>query len=148
MGYTKQTWNDNASGGTPITAARLNHIEEGIYQIGASVTQEVVDGWQILKIGSLAICRKTKQYTGLTPSRESGFTNNSLSYGKVTITENLPYTLKDTSTSVALAERDGFIAGSGNLDSGQKTNVRTNVFLANNTASSIWLNWIVYGTIA
>ena len=37
MGYTKQTWNDNASGGTPITAARLNHIEEGIYQIGASV---------------------------------------------------------------------------------------------------------------
>lgn len=39
MGYTKQTWNDNASGGTPITAARLNHIEEGIYQIGASVDQ-------------------------------------------------------------------------------------------------------------
>ena len=115
--------------------------------LGASVAQEVVDGWQILKIGSLAICRKAKQYTGLTPSRESGFANNSLSYGKVTITETLPYTLKDTATSVALAERDGFIAGSGNLDSGQKTNVRTNIFLANNTASSIWLNWIVYGTI-
>lgn len=96
----------------------------------------------------LLFAAKLNNIRGLTPSRESGFTNNSLSYGKVTITENLPYTLKDTSTSVALAERDGFIAGSGNLDSGQKTNVRTNVFLANNTASSIWLNWIVYGTIA
>lgn len=44
MGYTKQTWNDNASGGTPITAARLNHIEEGIYQIGASIAHPIRQG--------------------------------------------------------------------------------------------------------
>ena len=135
---------DGISANDPVP---LFNVLTPLATLGASVAQEVVDGWQILKIGSLAICRKAKQYTGLTPSRESGFANNSLSYGKVTITETLPYTLKDTATSVALAERDGFIAGSGNLDSGQKTNVRTNIFLANNTASSIWLNWIVYGTI-
>jgi len=45
MGYTKQTWNDNASGGTPITAARLNHIEDGIYQIGASVVWGTSGEW-------------------------------------------------------------------------------------------------------
>jgi len=28
--YTPQTWADNASGGTPITAARLNYMEAGI----------------------------------------------------------------------------------------------------------------------
>lgn len=31
MTYTKQTWADGAIGGTPITAARLTHMEEGIY---------------------------------------------------------------------------------------------------------------------
>lgn len=30
MAYQKQTWNNNPSGGTPITAERLNHMEEGI----------------------------------------------------------------------------------------------------------------------
>lgn len=30
MAYEKQTWKDGESGGTPITAKRLNHIEEGI----------------------------------------------------------------------------------------------------------------------
>lgn len=31
MAYTKQVWNNNVSGGTPITAEKLNHIEDGIY---------------------------------------------------------------------------------------------------------------------
>jgi hypothetical protein len=30
MAYTKQVWRDLETGGTPITAERLNHIEEGI----------------------------------------------------------------------------------------------------------------------
>lgn len=30
MSYTKQTWRDQESGGTPITADRLNHMEAGI----------------------------------------------------------------------------------------------------------------------
>lgn len=28
--YAKQSWSDLAAGGTPISAARLNHMEEGI----------------------------------------------------------------------------------------------------------------------
>jgi hypothetical protein len=31
MAYTKQTWTDGANGGTPITAARLQNIENGIF---------------------------------------------------------------------------------------------------------------------
>lgn len=30
MPYVPQTWTDGAPGGTPITAAKLNHIEAGI----------------------------------------------------------------------------------------------------------------------
>lgn len=30
MAYTKQAWRDSETGGTPITAARLNHMEDGI----------------------------------------------------------------------------------------------------------------------
>lgn len=30
MAYEKQEWKDGEDGGTPITAERLNHIEEGI----------------------------------------------------------------------------------------------------------------------
>ena len=35
MAYTPFTWQDGASGGTPITAARLNHIEAGIAAVEA-----------------------------------------------------------------------------------------------------------------
>lgn len=30
MSYTKQTWADGPGGGTPVSAARLQHIEDGI----------------------------------------------------------------------------------------------------------------------
>lgn len=30
MAYAKQVWRDSETGGTPITAARLNHMEDGI----------------------------------------------------------------------------------------------------------------------
>lgn len=30
MTYAKQTWNDDAAGGTPLSAPRLNHMEAGI----------------------------------------------------------------------------------------------------------------------
>lgn len=55
MAYTKQTWADGSAGGTPVSAARLNHEENGIqeasdrlgvveaagYQTGAQVTSTV-----------------------------------------------------------------------------------------------------------
>lgn len=31
MAYTKQTWNDLPNTTTPVTATRLNHIEDGVY---------------------------------------------------------------------------------------------------------------------
>ena len=65
MGYTKQTWNDNASGGTPITAARLNHIEDGIYQIGASVDQVLQ---KVYPIGALYL-----SFTSTNPKTLFGF---------------------------------------------------------------------------
>ncbi|SJM61363.1 hypothetical protein [Gulosibacter sp. 10] len=33
MAYEPQTWADGEDGGTPITADRLNHIEQGIAEV-------------------------------------------------------------------------------------------------------------------
>lgn len=38
MAYTKQTWKDGTGGATPLTAARLNHMEDGI-----KATSDAVD---------------------------------------------------------------------------------------------------------
>ncbi|WP_443095030.1 hypothetical protein [Rothia koreensis] len=35
MAYVKQSWKDGKGGGTPISAARLNHIEDGIASVPA-----------------------------------------------------------------------------------------------------------------
>jgi hypothetical protein len=40
-GYAEQSWADGVDGGTPITAARLGHIEDGI---NASVQDDELDG--------------------------------------------------------------------------------------------------------
>lgn len=41
MPYAKQTWADGQAGGTPISAARLNHIEDGV--AAATATAEAAD---------------------------------------------------------------------------------------------------------
>ena len=38
MSYTKQTWEDLPSTNTPITAARLSHMEDGIYDASEQIT--------------------------------------------------------------------------------------------------------------
>lgn len=38
MSYSKQTWADDAVGGTPITAARLSNIEDGIASVDTRVS--------------------------------------------------------------------------------------------------------------
>lgn len=46
MAYTPQTWNDGAAGGTPLSAARLTHMEDGIddahdlYDLGAGAAAQ------------------------------------------------------------------------------------------------------------
>lgn len=41
MSYTKQTWADGSAGNTPITAARLGHIEDGIFDAAADADTAV-----------------------------------------------------------------------------------------------------------
>jgi hypothetical protein len=38
VAYTQQTWADNAAGGTPVSAARLTHIEQGIGAVDTALT--------------------------------------------------------------------------------------------------------------
>lgn len=38
MAYVQQAWTDGAAGGTPITAERLGHIEEGIGDVDDRVS--------------------------------------------------------------------------------------------------------------
>lgn len=38
MAYTKQTWNDLPNTTTPVTATRLNHIEDGIYDNSTEIS--------------------------------------------------------------------------------------------------------------
>lgn len=40
MAYSKQSWTDGTSGGTPVSAARLAHMEDGI---GAALTPDQLD---------------------------------------------------------------------------------------------------------
>ncbi|WP_255800864.1 head fiber protein [Mycobacteroides abscessus] len=68
MPYTKQTWADGAAGGTPLTAARLSHIEDGIDAAttaaeaadsvtAASITDATAVGRNVLKAADQAAAR-------------------------------------------------------------------------------------------
>ena len=54
MAYSPYTWQDNPSGGTPITAARLNAIEQGIYNAAATADagQTVYDYLNVKMVGA------------------------------------------------------------------------------------------------
>jgi hypothetical protein len=43
MAYTKQTWANTSGGGTPISAARLNYIEDGLEDAADDADQGVSD---------------------------------------------------------------------------------------------------------
>lgn len=44
MAYEPQEWKDGKSGGTPITAARLNHIEQGVASVESTPGPEGPQG--------------------------------------------------------------------------------------------------------
>lgn len=44
MAYVKQTWVNTPQGGTPLSADRLNHMEDGIADVDARVTELEADG--------------------------------------------------------------------------------------------------------
>ncbi len=43
MAYEKQEWKDGQEGETPITAERLNHIEEGINEVNNKADKSSLD---------------------------------------------------------------------------------------------------------
>lgn len=53
MSYTEQTWSDGVSGGTPVNAARLRHMEAGIKD--ASNRLDVHDAQLVSKPVALAM---------------------------------------------------------------------------------------------
>lgn len=53
MTYSKQTWVDGVEGNTPVTAARLNHMEDGIAGLGGLGGEGSPEGVVSAPVGSL-----------------------------------------------------------------------------------------------
>lgn len=67
--YTKQTWVDGSAGGTPVSAARLSHIEEGVRKAAEEVTG-ILDSppGTFSEVSNLTVV----MYTGSWPTRPAG----------------------------------------------------------------------------
>ena len=82
MAYQKQTWNNNPSGGTPITAERLNHIEEGIAN----------------PVETDSVARVTNVVSrNLFDKKLITSTSNTVKYIPITVEKNTNYTLSTNS---------------------------------------------------
>lgn len=80
--YTKQSWTDGAGGGTPISAARLGVIEQGILDVSLSPTVRVThNASQNLTSGTpLALAFNTESWDqagGVADTMHDTVTNNS-----------------------------------------------------------------------
>lgn len=53
MPYTKQTWVDGSGGGTPLSAARLNYIETGVFN--AQATADAASGTGVGASGTVPV---------------------------------------------------------------------------------------------
>lgn len=71
MSYTKQTWANDAVGGTPMSAARLTYMETGIEAAAAAADQAASDAGN-LKAGVEGI--KIHDLTTGGGTRPSGYT--------------------------------------------------------------------------
>lgn len=87
MTYVKQTWADGEAGGTPITAARLGHIEDGIEDVEADATTAL----------ALKAPLASPTFTGTV----SGVTKTMVGLGNV---DNTADTAKPVSTAQAAAD--------------------------------------------
>lgn len=54
MAYEKQTWKNGKDGGTPVSADRLNHIEEGIAGIELTPGPTQFTEAEVTKLKALA----------------------------------------------------------------------------------------------
>jgi hypothetical protein len=67
--YSKQTWVDGSGGGTPLDAARLNHMEDGI---DAALRK---DGGTMAEAANIALGTTTGTKFGTAATQKIGFYN-------------------------------------------------------------------------
>ena len=63
MTYSKQTWNDYSTGGTPISADRLNHMEDGIAASDTGITAHLADTVDAHDASAISVGTKTLPYS-------------------------------------------------------------------------------------
>lgn len=132
MAYTPQTWANDEAGGTPITAARLSHIETGV-QAAASTADAAATGAQgaladtAVQPEDLAAVATSGSYNDLTDTPSGGGTpdDGSVTAAKfaatalVTEAEGINSSDNDTSFPTTAAVKDYVdtsVAGAGGGD--------------------------------
>lgn len=113
MAYAKNVWYDNESGSTPITADKLNHIEQGVFDNAAawdSVSPTRAGFLSDFTVAANSGVTKSVTFRSPMPSRDYA-----LSFSK---TKNDKYTLIDI--VIASKTQNGFTVEIWN-DSNQST---------------------------
>lgn len=128
--YVKQSWNDGVAGGTPISAARLNHMEDGIenpvdsipsgtYAEVASTTITVTVGaggdYASISAALVALGRKHKAFAN------GGFTATVRLLAGFTLTEQLKFENVDLGFITLISDDAEVPVPSENIPSGQGT---------------------------
>ena len=114
MSYLKQIWRDSVSGGTTLTADRLNHMEDGIAAANDawdSVTHAPDGEWTRQNVGG--VVRYTKM-----ASKSFSFGTAGAVYASGTLTETYPARASSViAVSVSLCDpaKDGWV---GCVDAG------------------------------
>lgn len=122
INYKKTAWNDNASGYTPITPARLNNIENAL--------KSVCDGWDSVSHG-------VKDVGGGSLSVWGNFALR-------TVTIPIGRTMPNTSyTVIATVQRDGVPAGCS-VRAKTKTSFSLYIFTTSGISNEGFvINWLV-----
>ncbi|WP_166905920.1 hypothetical protein [Mycobacterium sp. DL440] len=126
MAYSKQTWADGSGGGTPITAARLNHIEDGVAAAdaaasaadsvtAANITDATTVGRNVLKAADAAAARTAIGAGTGSSNLALGTTSTTAAAGDHTHSTYVPTTRtvngKALSANVTLTGADAALTG-------------------------------------
>ena len=109
--YVKQTWTDGSGGGTPISAARLGALEEGILDVSQSPTVHVTHNatQSVTSATPLTLAFNTERFDqagGSASTMHDTVTNNSrltaVYAGVYQITGHIQWAATPTSASIAV----------------------------------------------
>lgn len=132
MAYTKQTWNDGSGGGTPISGARLTHIEDGVDAAHDELAGHVADSTNVHGIADTAALVTTAD-SRLSDARTP--TDNSVSTAKIQDNAVTLAKLLDIETARLLGR---VTAGSGDAELLTAAQVRTMLDLVVGTNVQAW----------